>query len=251
MAAGTENRVLVAGPGADWRDYTFDFDLTITPAGGRGRGSGSRERAGWIDSLAFRLATPRGERTYLGSKYGRVPAAGPRSSSRVISLELVVQPARRYHVRGDVAGRQVTTLIDGHVVSADSAAGFATGGVGFWAAAGDQFVVAHPRVFSTSRHRRCLRILSMAVVPLGTRALPGAPQPVLLGGAKRDRAVGVADLAIAGSSQYRAGRHPSGAHTGTRRCLRVEGSIASQERPRRYRRGPRCSPSSSTTCTPS
>jgi alpha-L-rhamnosidase len=199
MAAGTESRVLVAGPGADWRDYTFDFDLTIAPSGG---GGGWVVRATGTDRfLAFRLANPRGERTSRLDVW-----QGTRGGSAVLlashSLELVVQPTRPYHVRVDVAGTQVATLIDGHVVSADSAAGFATGGVGFWAAAGDQFDVAHPRVFSATGTLLFEDRFDGGGVYLDPALWPGAPQAVLLDGAKRDRAVGVADLAIAGSSQY-------------------------------------------------
>src|SRR5438067_11594380 len=73
---------------------------------------------------------------------------GPAALMTTHPLPFALQRGRAYHVRVDVAGTQFVTSVDRQVVSTDSAPGSANGRIGFWAAAGDEFNVAHPRVFS-------------------------------------------------------------------------------------------------------
>ncbi len=197
MAPARESRLLLVRPGAEWRDYTFDFDLTI-PRGSAGGGWALRAAPDVF--LAGRLALAQNnEPAQLQVWRGTRGGAAALVVKRPLPFEL--RPGRPYHVRVDVAGDQIVTSIDRQVVSTDRAAGVGVGRVGFWAAAGDYFNVAAPRVFSAGG--ALLFQDSFGADPYLDAALwEGAPQPLLLDGAKRDRAVGLADLAIAARSEY-------------------------------------------------
>jgi alpha-L-rhamnosidase len=197
VAATRESRLLLVRPGAEWTDYTFDFDLTLPPGGA---GGGWAVRAAPDVFVAFRLAAPRADQpaqlqVWRGTHNG--------SAALVASspLPFDLRRGRPYHVRVDAAGNQIVTSIDRHVVSTDTAMGIRGGRVGFWATAGDQFDVAHPRVFSASGAMLFDDAFD-AQLSLDPARWDGAPQPLLLDGAKRDRALGLADLALAARTEY-------------------------------------------------
>jgi alpha-L-rhamnosidase len=197
MAAAQESRLLLAAGGQDWRDYTFDFDLTLPP-GSPGGGWVLRATAEHFLGLRLAAATS-GHPPELQMWSGT--GSGSAALVRSHSLGFDLQPGRAYHVRVDAARGRITTSIDRQIISADDAAGFASGGVGFWAAAGDEFDVAHPRVYSADG----MLLFDDAFdggVYLDPVRWPTAPQPMLLDGAKRDRALGMADLAITARSQF-------------------------------------------------
>jgi alpha-L-rhamnosidase len=198
IAAPThESRLLLARPGSDWRDYTFDFDLTIPPGGAGGAWA---VRAASDVFFALRLALPHADEPSQLQVW-RGTHGGPAALVATHSLPFQLRRGHSYHIRVDVAGTQIVTSVDRQVVSTDSAPGSTHGRIGFWAAAGDEFNVAHPRVFSDTG--ALLFEDSFDGNPyLDPTRWEGAPQPLLLDGAKRDRAVGLADLAIAARTQY-------------------------------------------------
>lgn len=196
MAALFGGRLLLARPGNDWRDYTFDFDVTIAP-GGRG--------AGWVvrgtpqSFTAYRLAVAEGDQP-TSLQTWRGTNGGPAALETALPLTVDVRSGRSYHVRVDAAGDQVVMSIDGRLVTSGHRSGHAQGSVGFWAASGDQFSVAHPRVFGSDG--TLLFEDQFEGQYLDPEHWDGAPQPLLLDGAKRDRALGVADLTIAARAEY-------------------------------------------------
>jgi alpha-L-rhamnosidase len=196
VAAPFGSRVLLTRSGAGWHDYTFDFDVTIASGG---NGVGWTVRASPESFTAFRLALAKDDQparlqTWLGTN------SGPAALHTTLRLESDLRSGRAYHVRVDVAGERVVTSIDGQVVSTDALPGSSQGRVGFWAATGDQFSVGHPRVFGADGS---LLLEDRFDKPyLDPTRWDGAPQPMLLDGAKRDRALGVADLAIASQADY-------------------------------------------------
>jgi alpha-L-rhamnosidase len=195
MAGGSESRLLLARAGADWRDVTFDFDLTIPPGS---TGGGWAIRATPDAFVAFRLAPPGGNaasgmQVWLGTRRG--------AAALVETHPFDVRRGRPYHIRVDVAGNQIVTSVDRQIVSTDTTLDLAAGTVGFWAAAGDQFNIAHPRVFSANGALLLEDNLDGGPY-LDPARWAAAPQPLLLDGAKRDRAVGLADLAIAARGEY-------------------------------------------------
>jgi alpha-L-rhamnosidase len=197
MAATHESRLLLARPGADWTDYTFDFDLTLPPGGA---GGGWAVRATPDLFVAFRLAMPRPDQP-AELQVWRGTHNGPAALVAAHPLPFEPRRGRTYHIRVDAAGDQIITSIERQVVSTDRAMGIRTGRVGFWAAAGDEFDVAHPRVFSASG-ATLLDDAFEGDVSLDPARWDGPPQPMLLDGAKRDRALGLADLAIAARAEY-------------------------------------------------
>ena len=196
MAATRESRLLLARPGVDWTDYTFDFDLTLPPGAA---GGGWAVRAAQDVFLGFRLAASRADQPAQLQMW-RGTHNGSAALVATSALPFDLRPGRPYHIRVDTAGNQIVTSIDRHVVSTDSAMGIRNGRVGFWATAGEQFDVAHPRVFSAGG-----AVLFDDPFEAGLSLDParwdGAPQPLLLDGAKRDRALGLADLAIAARTE--------------------------------------------------
>ena len=197
MAAARESRLLLARPGSDWRDYTFDFDLTIPPGGS---GGGWAIRAAPDAFLALRLALPHGDEPSQLQLW-RGAHGGPAALLGTHPLPFELRHGNPYHVRVDAAGKQIVTSVDGHVVSTDNITGLSGGRIGFWAAAGDQFDVGHPRVYSADGALLFEDSFDEDVF-LDPARWEGAPQPVLLDGAKRDRVLGLADLAIAARSEY-------------------------------------------------
>jgi alpha-L-rhamnosidase len=197
MAAAQESRLLLAAGGGEWRDYTLDFDITLAPGSA---GGGWAVRAAADRFLGFRLARPANGRS---SELQMWLGTGNGSAASVIAhpLEFDIQSGRAYHVRVDAEGTRLTTSIDRRVVSSDEAMGLVTGGFGFWAMAGDEFDVAHPRVFGANGTLLFDDAFDSGVYLDSTR-WPTAPRPMLLDGAKRDRALGMADLAISARSQH-------------------------------------------------
>jgi alpha-L-rhamnosidase len=196
MAAPYGGRLLLSGPGATWHDYTFDFDVTIAPGG---NGAGWTVRASPESFTAFRLALPQADQparlqTWRGTN------GGPAALHTTLVLDSDLRSGHAYHVRVDTAADHVVTSIDGHVVSTDVLPGPAQGRVGFWASSGDQFSIGHPRVFGADG--TLLLEDRFDSVTLDPGRWDGAPQPLILDGAKRDRALGVADLAIAAQANY-------------------------------------------------
>jgi alpha-L-rhamnosidase len=197
MASALESRLLLTAPGADWRDYTAEFDLTIPPDSA---GGGWAIRATPDEFVGFRLVAPNGvEPSALQVWQGTHRGAAAFEASHPLPFE--VQRGRPYHVRVDVEGDRAEVSVDGSVVSTESTFGLASGRVGLWSRAGDQFDVAHPRVTSADGTLLFEDNFDDGVY-LDPARWQNAPQPLLLDGAKRDRAMAAGDLAIAARGEY-------------------------------------------------
>lgn len=175
-------------PGQAWQDYTFDFDLRI---GRSDSGGGWAVRASPQLFTSFRLVP--GD---AGSAKLQEWSGGSTGATQIAetSLPLAIVSNQSYHIRTVVAGSSADTSIDGTDVGSMDLGGDTTGRVAYWAVKGDEFTLANVAVHAADGSLLFSDPFSGQY--LDPAKWVDAPQPLLLDGAKRDRSVGAADLAV-------------------------------------------------------
>jgi hypothetical protein len=195
MAAPAQRRLALTAFGGEWRDYTLDLELTLIPGS---PGMGWTVRASEEAYPAFRLVarqgnTPAQLQVWRGNSNGA-------SMSREQSLPIEVLPGRAYHVRMEVLGDEGRIWVDGQLVGQEPVPDFPGGRVGLWAVKGDHFTVADIRVISANGE--VMFADDFDGEHLDPALWRDAPRPMLLDGAKRDRALGLGDLPVAARASY-------------------------------------------------
>jgi alpha-L-rhamnosidase len=205
VAGGSGDGAGLLKTGATWTDYSTAFRTAIddNQAGWVVHGTGPQDGYLFIlDAANDAVGTPNAlqEVVASGGNY-RVVANVP--------LPFAVQPGTWYDVRTTVSGSVVTTYLNGQqVASFDSsqfpagAAAFASGTVGFREYTGEQARFAGLSVTAPGGQVLYGNALSDPTA-LSDFAVPGNnTMPVVLDGAKRDRAIWSGDMSVEGPTLF-------------------------------------------------